>query len=415
MSNTSFKDLLQDYFANIPKVGDLVKGKVISIEKGEIRFDVNGVIVGVVRGRELFSESSQFTDVKIGDEIESTVVEAENENGEMELSLRVAGNKMVWDRMAHLRDTNEPIDGKVTQANKGGLMIKVDALMGFLPVSQLNPDHYPRVPGGDKSRIFEHLKQFIGKKLRVKVLDADMEKEKLILSEKELWEEEQKSVLDSYKIGDAVDGEVSALTPFGAFVKFGEGLEGLVHISEIVWQRIGHPKDILKIGDEVKAQIIDLNKSKIYLSLKRLVEDPWKQVKERYKAGTVVEGEVHKVEPFGLMIKLDNEIHGLAHISDLTEKRVADSKAFLSQFQVGDKRKFEIISIEPAEHRLGLKLEGVKTQTEETKEVKSDEKKEEKVEEKTEEKTEKKSEKKAVKKTTKKKEKIEEKEEESKE
>lgn len=194
-----------------------------------------------------------------------------------------------------------------------------------------------------------------------------------------MWEEEQKNILDSYKVGDKIEGEVSALTPFGAFVKFGEGLEGLVHISEIVWQRIDHPKDILKTGDKVKAQIIDLNKSKIYLSLKRLVDDPWKSVKEKYTIGQIVKGEVHKVESLAeFMVKLDNEIHGLAHISDLSDKRVADPKELLVKFEIGKPYNFEIISIEPAEHRLGLRLEGVKKR--EAK--KEDEKSEEKVEEK---------------------------------
>ncbi|KKW42884.1 MAG: RNA binding S1 domain protein, partial [Candidatus Magasanikbacteria bacterium GW2011_GWA2_56_11] len=248
---------------------------------------------------------------------------------------------------------------RVLQANKGGLMLQVDAVVGFLPVSQLNPDHYPRVPGGDKNRILEHLRQFVGSDLKVRVFDVNSDEEKLILSEKAVWEDEQKNILDSYKIGDIVEGEISALTPFGAFMKFGDGLEGLIHISEIVWQRIDHPKDILKIGDQVKAQIIDLNRSKIYLSLKRLVEDPWKSVKDRYRVGETVEGTIHKVEPFGLMVKLDEEIHGLAHISDLSDKSMGDQRTFLDQFKVGETRRFEIISMEPAEHRLGLRLEGV--------------------------------------------------------
>jgi small subunit ribosomal protein S1 len=379
-----FEELLKDYFAQIPQVNDLVKGRVISIDRGEVRVDINGIIIGVVRGEELFSESKEFAHIKVGEEVEATVVEDENENGEMELSFRVAGHRLVWERMAKYAKEGTVIKAKIIQANKGGLMLQADALTGFMPVSQLNPDNYPRVQGGDKNRILEHLKKFVGTTIKVKVLDANIDDEKLIFSEKEVWEEEQKNILDSYKVGDKIKGEVSALTPFGAFVKFGEGLEGLVHISEIVWQRIDHPKDVLKIGDMVEAQIIDLNKSKIYLSLKRLVDDPWKSVKDRYTIGQIVKGEVHKVESFGLMVKLDNEIHGLAHISDLSDKRVADPKELLSKFEIGKSYNFEIISIEPAEHRLGLRLEGVKKR-----EVKkADEKVEEKVEEKTEEKKE---------------------------
>ena len=377
MSEQNFEELLKDYFANIPKVGDLVKGKVIAIDKGEVRVDVSGLIVGVVRGPELFSESKEFSGVKVGDEVEATVIEDENENGEMELSFRVAGNRLVWSRMAQHVKTGDIVKAKILAANKGGLMLQSDALVGFMPVSQLNPNNYPRVQGGDKNRILEHLRKFIGETIKVKVITADMDDEKLIFSEKEVWEEEQKNVLDSYSVGDIVEGEVSALTSFGAFIKFGSNLEGLVHISEIVWQRISHPREVLKVGDKIKAQIIDLNKSKIYLSIKRLVDDPWKKVKDTYKVGQIINAEVHKIEPFGLMIKLDNEIHGLAHISDLSDKRVSDTKMLLSKFEVGKKYNFEIISIEPAEHRLGLKLEGVGK-----KEDKKEEKSEEKVEDK---------------------------------
>ncbi|MDD2656682.1 MAG: S1 RNA-binding domain-containing protein [Patescibacteria group bacterium] len=383
MSNQSFEELLKDYFANIPKVGDLVKGNVIAIDKGEVRVDINGIIVGVVRGPELFSESKEFSDIKVGDEVEATVLEDENENGEMELSFRVAGNRLVWERMSEHVKAGDVIKAKILAANKGGLMLQSDALVGFMPVSQLNPNNYPRVQGGDKNRILEHLRKFIGETIKVKVINADMDDEKLIFSEKEVWEEEQKNVLDSYKVGDVVEGEVSALTSFGAFIKFGKNLEGLVHISEIVWQRISHPREVLKVGDKIKAQIIDLNKSKIYLSIKRLVDDPWKKVKDTYKVGQIINAEVHKIEPFGLMVKLDDEIHGLAHISDLSDKRVSDTKMLLGKFEVGQKYNFEIISIEPAEHRLGLKLEGVGKKEDKQEETKSkaEVKTEEKVEE----------------------------------
>ncbi|MBI5728559.1 MAG: S1 RNA-binding domain-containing protein [Candidatus Magasanikbacteria bacterium] len=357
---TEFGLLLAEHIVRIPKVGDIVKGIVISDDSKAVRLDVNGLTTGVIRGRELFSESSEFSHIAVGDEMEATVIEQENENGEMELSFRSAGHQRVWDRMGKLLKDGLTIPAKVLQANKGGLMVQVDALVGFMPVSQLNPDHYPRVPGGDKNRIFEHLRSMIGQALQVKVIDINQKEEKLIVSEKAVWEDEQKAVLDAYKIGDTVEGEISALTSFGAFIKFGEGLEGLVHISEIVWQRIDHPRDVLKIGERAKAVIIDLNKSKIYLSMKRLVEDPWKKVKEKYAVGQVVEGQVHKVEPFGLMVKLDDEIHGLAHVSEVSDTPIYDVQGLRDIFTIGKMYRFEIVNIEPAEHRLGLKLEGVK-------------------------------------------------------
>ncbi|NCO04819.1 MAG: S1 RNA-binding domain-containing protein [Candidatus Magasanikbacteria bacterium] len=369
---SAFGKLLKDYFSKLPKVGELVKGKVISIDKGAVRIDVDGVLTGIVRGPELFTASNEYSNIKVGDDVEATVIEQENETGEMELSFLAAGYLRVWERMSEYSKDGTIISAKVLKANKGGLMMQVDALTGFMPVSQLSPDHYPRVPGGDKNRILEVLKGYIGRSFAVKVITLSRDDEKLIVSEKAVWEDEQKAVLDSYNVGDVVEGEVSALTSFGAFIKFGDGLEGLVHISEIVWQRIDHPKDILKVGDKVKAQIIDLNKSKIYLSIKRLVDDPWKSVKDRYTIGQKISGEVHKVEPFGLMVKLDEHIHGLAHVSEISDTPITDVKQMREMFSIGTPYTFEIVSIEPAEHRLGLRLEGVKGKSVHKEEKKDD-------------------------------------------
>lgn len=249
------------------------------------------------------------------------------------------------------------IKAKVLAANKGGVMMQTTAITGFMPVSQLSPEHYPRVAGGDKNRILEKLQELIGKELEVKVIDVNEKEEKLIVSEKAVWEDSQKAVLESYKVGDVVDGEVSALTSFGAFVKFGEGLEGLVHISEIAWQRIDHPKDVIKVGDQIKAQIIQLDHSKIYLSLKRLVDDPWKSVKDKYKVGDEVKGKILKIEPFGLMVALDKDIHGLAHVSELSDEPIANLN---DKFKLGQETNFVVVSLEPTEHRLGLRVAGVK-------------------------------------------------------
>ncbi len=352
-----FKALLQSHFTEIPKVGAIVKGKVLSVDKGEIHIDVEGMTTGVVRGRELFAESREYSGLHVGDEVEATVVELENENCEMELSFRIAGYQKAWDGMIKLMKDGVTIKGKVVSANKGGLMMQVEALAGFMPVSQLNPDHYPRVTGGDKNRILDKLREIVGQELEVKVIDVDEKEEKLIVSERAVWEDSQKAVLESYKVGDVVNGEISALTSFGAFIKFGEGLEGLVHISEIAWQRIDHPKDVVKVGDKVKAQIIQLDHSKIYLSIKRLVDDPWKSVKDKYKQGEVVKGKILKIEPFGLMVGLDKDIHGLAHISELSDTPLANIN---EHFKIGQEMDFEIMSLEPAEHRLGLKAVGVK-------------------------------------------------------
>lgn len=354
----NFKTLLETYQVNIPKIGDVVECQVIAIDKGSIRLDIEGVTVGVVRGRELFTESKEYANLKVGDKVEATVVDLENENGEMELSFRIAGYQRAWDKMKKCMDEGLTIKSRILSANKGGLMMQVEALGAFMPVSQLSPENYPRVSGGDRSRILEKLQKLVGNELEVKVIDVNEKEEKLIVSEKAVWEDSQKAVLESYKVGDRVEGEISALTSFGAFIKFGTNLEGLVHISEIAWKRIDHPRDVLKVGDSVTAQIIQLDKSKIYLSIKRLVDDPWKKVKEKYKVDDVVSGKILKVEPFGLMVALDEEIHGLAHISELSDKAVSNIKG---EFKIGDVRDFEIVSLEPPEHRLGLRIAGVKS------------------------------------------------------
>ncbi len=352
-----FKVLFQAQGLAIPKVGDVVKGKVIAVDRHVVHIDIEGLTTGVVRGTELFSESREYNNLKVGAEVEATVLEFENENGEMELSFRTAGYQRAWNNMKQWLKDGLTLKGRVLGANKGGIMVQVEALAAFMPVSQLSPDHYPRVAGGDKNRILEKLRELVGQELEVKVIDVNEAEEKLIVSERAVWEDSQKAVLESYKVGDVVEGEISALTAFGAFVRFGEGLEGLIHISEIAWQRIDHPKDMLKIGQKVKAQIIQLDHSKIYLSIKRTMEDPWKTVKERYKIGEKATGKILKIEPFGLMIGLDKEIHGLAHISELSDEPMGNIG---DKFKLGQELEFEIVSLEPAEHRLGLKLAGVK-------------------------------------------------------
>ena len=215
--------------------------------------------------------------------------------------------------------------------------------------------------------------------MQVKILDMNQTDDKLILSEKELWEKEQRDVIAQIAVGDVIEGEVTALADFGAFVKFSPAgdssqLEGLVHISEIAWQRIDHPKDILKSGETVKAEIIGIEGSKIFLSIKKLITDPWKDVEKKYKVGETVEGTILKINPFGFFVELDADIHGLAHVSELSSKAGIDPKKL---GQIGEKREFKIVSIEPDEHRLGLSLKALsekeEEKTEEVEEAKTEE------------------------------------------
>lgn len=359
--NTSeFEKLLAEGdYLNLPQIGDVIEGTVIGSGRREIRLDIGGIATGVVRGRELFAESSEYAGLKPGEKIEATVMDLENENGELELSFRFAGQAKAWEEIRRLFTTGEAVDTKIIEANKGGLIVRIQHITGFLPVSQLSPDHYPRVSGGDKTKILEKLKSYIGMTMTVRVLDANENDEKLIVSEKAIWEDKQKNVLSSYAVGSVIEGEVTALADFGAFVKF-DSLEGLVHISEIAWQRIDHPRDLLKIGQTVKAAVIGIEGSKIFLSMKKLITDPWDSVGERYKVGDVVKGTILKVNPFGFFVELDAEIHGLAHVSELANGPVTDVSQIGKEGQVMD---FKIVSIEPKDHRLGLSLKGLSTQT----------------------------------------------------
>ncbi|MBI2550779.1 S1 RNA-binding domain-containing protein [Candidatus Uhrbacteria bacterium] len=350
-------------YLQIPKTGDVVKGKILSVNRREVRLDLAGMQTGVVRGRELFAESLEFKHLDIGHEVEATVIDIENENGEVELSFRFAGQKKAWEELRRLFTSNEPVEVKILEANKGGLLVRVEHINGFLPVSQLAPDHYPRVTGGDKQKILERLKSYVGDTFKARILDMNEEDEKLIVSEKAVWEESQKNIISKYKVGSLVEGDVTAIADFGAFVKF-DGLEGLVHISEIAWQRIDHPRDLLHLGQHVKAEIIGLEGSKIFLSMKKLVSDPWQTISERYKVGDVVQGKVLKVNPFGFFVELDPEIHGLAHVSELSD---APIKNIDEIGKIGETLPFKIVSIEPQEHRLGLSIKAIKAK-EETKE-----------------------------------------------
>lgn len=350
--------LLQDKtYTSFPKVDDVVHGKVISVGRNEVRIDIGGLAVGLVRGPEMDPQAA----LAVGDEIDATVVDLDNEFGELELSLKGAGRKKTWEKIKELYTSGVVISVRVLEANKGGLIVRLEGISGFLPVSQLSPENYPRVQGGEKNRILEKLKEMVTRELEVKVIDVNEEEGKFIVSEKAVWETKQESVISQYKVGDVVEGTVTAVTDFGAFVKFDANLEGLVHISEIAWQRIDHPRDVLKVGDRVRAEIINLEGSKIFLSMKKLVDDPWLNVGAKYKEDQWVKGRVLKINPFGLFVELDPDIHGLAHISELAEKPVKDVNEVA---RIGDEFEFRIVSIDPQNHRLGLSLKKAKAEPE---------------------------------------------------
>lgn len=363
-TSAAMEELLSSSEATqVPKVGDIVEGTIINVGKREVRLDIPGFTTGIIRGRELTDESGEYNNLKVGAQASATVLELENERGELELSFRHAGHQKAWGNLEDLKHSSDIVTVRVVDANKGGLMIKLGQVPGFLPVSQLAVEHYPRVEGGDKNRILELLKQFIGKDMEAKVITVQEADEKLIVSERAAWEEKQKDKLNQFKVGDTIEGKVSGVVDFGCFVEFGTGLEGLVHISELAWQRIDNPREVIKSGDQVKAKIINIDGSKISLSFRRLIDDPWKKVEERYRLNDVVNGTILKVNPFGVFVELDPEIHGLAHVSELSDKPVKDP---LEIVKVGETRPWCIISMDPKEHRLGLSLKALNKKEETT-------------------------------------------------
>ncbi len=337
----------------VPKTGDVLEGTILSVGKNEVYIDIEGYGLGVVRGRELYDETVRLDSLKIGDKVFASVLEPENKEGNIELSFRAAGQERVWQTLQDRMRSREIIKTKILDANKGGLMVEVNGVIGFLPVSQLSTEHYPRVEDGDKNKILEVLKGYVGTIFNVQIITADAEEEKLIVSEKAVGEEALRAKISKLKIGDVVEGEVSGIVDFGIFIKFGEGLEGLVHISELAWSRIEHPKDLYKVGQKLQAQVITIDRDRISLSVKRLQADPWLESIKKYEVGQVVKGKVTKVMPFGAFVELDPDIYGLVHSVELSSEEAKDPSEVVS---VGDEKEFKIISIEPQEHRLGLSL-----------------------------------------------------------
>jgi len=376
---SEFGKLLAHDKYRIPAVGESIKGFVLAASKAEVRLDIDGILIGVVRGPELYSEADEYASLKPGDEVEATVVDLENERGELELSFRIAGQEKAWDNLREAFKDNKIVKVRVIDGNKGGLLVRFRQISGFLPVSQLAPENYPRVSGGDKGKILEKLKSFAGRDFEVKVMTLDENENKIIFSEKEAWNETQKDVISQYKVSDVVDGEVSAVTDFGVFVSFGENMEGLIHISELAWKRIDNPADLYKVGDSIKAEIININGSKIFLSTKKLMTDPWAGVAEKYKIGQSVKGKILKVNPFGLFVELDELIHGLAHISQLG---LSQGQKIEELYKPGTDMEFEVTSIEPKEHRLGLQIFKEKKAGAKVEKVEEDSSKEEKKEKK---------------------------------
>ncbi len=328
--------------------GEVVEGTVLSVRKHEIWVDLGGRGVGLVPRREIGYGRNMVE----GEPVTASIVESELEEGYALLSLRKAAKDRGWDEVSRAFEAGETIEVIAYDANRGGLLIELEGVRGFMPVSQLSAEHYPRVSGADKDEILQRLNGLINKTLRVRILDADRKANKLIFSEKEAIKEGLQERFSSLTIGDKVGGVVTGVVDFGAFINV-EGIEGLVHISEISWERVNNPSDYVKVGDAIEAKIIAIDKDRLSLSIKQLSEDPWMKEVEEFKKGDKIDGTVTRITPFGAFIQISPSVEALVHVTELGEGEGADPEKL---FKLNEKKNFVILEIDKENRKISLSL-----------------------------------------------------------
>ncbi|HLF27603.1 MAG TPA: S1 RNA-binding domain-containing protein [Anaerolineae bacterium] len=356
----------QDFAFKEIKRGDTLTGTIVRIEANEILVDIGSKSEGVINVREIEGiPSDVLAELHVGDTVQTVVLAPEDRNGHVVLSLSRGHTDRDWKDAEALFQSQDVFEGVVAGHNKGGLIVKIGKVRGFVPASQLVSGR-ARGEGGESSQ--EGSKEnrwaaMTGQKLQLKVIELDRQRNRLILSERAAmrdWRKTQKEkLLSELKEGDIREGKVISLADFGAFIDLG-GADGLVHLSELSWKRVNHPREVLKVGQKVQAQIINIDpeRKRIGLSLKRLEADPWSAVGQRYKIGQLVEGTITKLAKFGAFarVKGDEEIEGLIHVSELSEGRVNHPKEVVHEGQLVTLR---IIRIDSQERRLGLSLKRV--------------------------------------------------------
>ena len=347
------------------KHGDVVEGTVVRIDPDEILVDFGGKSEGVVSNRELIGRRGRDGDdsrpeIKVGDEVLVYVLQPESPEGHAVLSLRRAGLERKWRAMQERFESGEIVEARVIDHNKGGLIVDL-GVRGFVPISQIVD--FPRRPRDEQPRdaaqeIAEKLQPFVGRTLRLKILEVNRKANRLILSEKVALYEERREKRDelfsSLQVGQRVKGTVRSIAPFGVFIDLG-GIDGLVHKSELSWNKVNNPETAYAIGDEVEAEVIDINheRGRISLSIRRLQPDPWQESVAKYKIGDVIEGTVTKLVNFGAFVRVEEGLEGLIHISELSNQRVAHPGDVVKE---GEVLKLKIISLDSERHRLGLSL-----------------------------------------------------------
>lgn len=344
---------MAELLGSIPKApvpDDVVEGPVIAAGRARVFVDLHPYGTGIIYGREYLSARETLKNVNIGDIVTAKVIGTENADGYIELSLREARQALIWNEAEAAMLKKATFELPVTDANKGGLIISWNGINGFLPASQLSPMHYPRVPDGDKEKIFTELKKMVGQKLEVTIITANPKEQKLIFSEKGAATAERSSLVEKYHIGDVLSGIVTGATEFGVFIKLEEGLEGLVHISEMDWALVENPKSRYKLGEQIKVKVIEIKDDKISLSIKALIDDPWKAAAAKYKKDQKVDAVVIKYNKHGALASIEEGVAGLVHISEF-----ASEDDLRSKLELGKVYPFTITFFEPKERRMTLK------------------------------------------------------------
>jgi small subunit ribosomal protein S1 len=338
--------------------GEVVSGTVLTIRKHEVLIDLGPHGIGLVPRREIgFSRA-----LNEGDEVSASIVDSELENGQVLLSLRKAAKDKGWDELAAKMESGEIIDVSPYDANRGGLLVEFDGVRGFLPVSQLSAEHYPRVGSSDKEEILQRLNSLINQPLKVRILDADRKANKLIFSEKEAVKEGLVARFEKLAVGDSVTGVATGVVDYGVFVNV-EGIEGLVHISEISWERVNNPNDYVKVGQTIEAKIIAIDKDRLSLSMKQLTKDPWMSEVDQFTSGDKVEGTVTRITPFGAFVQISPAVEALVHVSELGEGDSADPEKV---FTLNERKEFVVLDVEKESRKISLGLPG-KTPAKKTK------------------------------------------------
>ncbi len=328
--------------------GESITGSVLSIKKHEVLVDLGPQGVGLVPRREVgFSRQ-----LNLGDEVTASIVDTELDNGYSLLSLRKAAKDRGWEDVAARAEAGEIITVTPYDANRGGLLVEFEGVRGFLPVSQLSAEHYPRVGSSDKDEILQRLNGLINKELTVRILDADRKANKLIFSEKEAIKDGLAARFQKLSVGDTVTGVATGVVDFGVFVNV-EGIEGLVHISEISWERVNNPGDYVKVGQAIEAKIISIDKDRLSLSMKQLTQDPWLDEVEKFTSGTTVEGTVTRITPFGAFVQISPAVEALVHISELGGGEGVDPEKV---FTLNERKEFVVLEVDKDNRKISLSL-----------------------------------------------------------